>query len=119
VTDDTKIGKTELASPSRRDVVTSAAQVAVTAPTVALLLNAYSKHAFAQIPFYELVDGGGVGRGGDDAPANNENQDVPAHDGIVGHEGSADDSSSTNLDAGNGVGDAISVGSGIFQDDAI
>jgi hypothetical protein len=47
--DETNTGKTELTSPSRRAVVTKAAQVAVTAPAVALLLNAKSKTAFAQI----------------------------------------------------------------------
>ena len=47
--DETNPGKTELAPPSRREVVTKAAQVAVTAPAVALLLNATSKSAFAQI----------------------------------------------------------------------
>ena len=47
--DETNTGKTELAPPSRREVVTKAAQVAVTAPAVALLLNATSKSAFAQI----------------------------------------------------------------------
>jgi len=49
MTDETNSGKTELTSPSRREVVTKAAQVAVTAPAVALLLNATSKSAFAQI----------------------------------------------------------------------
>lgn len=42
----------EFTSPSRRTVVTTAAQVAVTAPAVALLLNATSKSAFAQISPY-------------------------------------------------------------------
>jgi hypothetical protein len=52
MTDETNIGKTELAPPSRRDVVTKAAQVAVTAPAVALLLNASAKSAFAQVSPY-------------------------------------------------------------------
>jgi hypothetical protein len=50
--DETNTGKTELTPPSRRDVVTTAAQVAVTAPAVALLLNASTKSAFAQISPY-------------------------------------------------------------------
>jgi len=50
--DKTIIGKTDPVRPSRRDVVTKATQVAVTAPAVALLLNASSKSAFAQIPCY-------------------------------------------------------------------
>ena len=45
--DETNTDKTELTPPSRRDVVTTAAQVAVTAPAVALLLNASTKSAFA------------------------------------------------------------------------
>ena len=51
--DETNTGKTELAPPSRRAVVTKAAQVAVTAPAVALLLNASAKSAFAQITPYQ------------------------------------------------------------------
>jgi hypothetical protein len=51
--DETNTGKTELTSPSRRAVVTKAAQVAVTAPAVALLLNASAKSAFAQITPYQ------------------------------------------------------------------
>lgn len=50
--DETNTDKTEPASPSRRTVVTTAAQVAVTAPAVALLLNATSKSAFAQVSPY-------------------------------------------------------------------
>jgi len=38
--------------PSRREVVTKAAQVAVTAPAVAVLLNASARNAFAQITPY-------------------------------------------------------------------
>jgi len=51
--DETNTNKTELAPPSRRAVVTKAAQVAVTAPAVALLLNASAKSAFAQISPYQ------------------------------------------------------------------
>jgi hypothetical protein len=50
--DETNTEKTQLAPPSRRAVMTTAAQVAVTAPAVALLLNATSKSAFAQITIY-------------------------------------------------------------------
>jgi hypothetical protein len=50
--DETNTEKTELTPPSRRTVVTTAAQVAVTAPAVALLLNATSKSAFAQVSPY-------------------------------------------------------------------
>jgi hypothetical protein len=51
--DETNIDKTEFTPPSRRAVVTKAAQVAVTAPAVALLLNASTKSAFAQISPYQ------------------------------------------------------------------
>jgi hypothetical protein len=51
--DETNTDKTELSPPSRRAVVTKAAQVAVTAPAVALLLNASAKSAFAQISPYQ------------------------------------------------------------------
>jgi hypothetical protein len=37
---------------SRRDLVKKSAQVAVTAPAVALLLNASTRQAFAQISLY-------------------------------------------------------------------
>jgi hypothetical protein len=50
--DETNTGNPELTPPSRRDVVTTAAQVAVTAPAVAVLLSATSKSAFAQISNY-------------------------------------------------------------------
>src|SRR5215210_8468782 len=53
MTDETNTNKTELTPPSRRAVMTTAAQVAVTAPAVALLLNASTKNAFAQITPYE------------------------------------------------------------------
>ena len=52
MTDDTTSHKTEPNSPSRREVVTKAAQVAVTAPAVAVLLNASTRNAFAQISPY-------------------------------------------------------------------
>jgi len=52
MTDETNIAKIEPTSPSRRALMTKAAQVAVTAPAVALLLNASSKSAFAQITPY-------------------------------------------------------------------
>jgi hypothetical protein len=46
-------GKTELTPLSRRVVVTTAAQVAVTAPAVVLLLDASSKNALAQMSPYQ------------------------------------------------------------------
>ena len=76
MTDETNSGKTELTSPSRREVVTKAAQVAVTAPAVALLLNATSKSAFAQI---------GIGSATtrhilDDFTFGNTEEDIDAHE---------------------------------------
>ena len=52
--DEINAGKVQLTPPSRRAVVTKAAQVAVTAPAVALLLNASAKSAFAQITPYRM-----------------------------------------------------------------
>jgi hypothetical protein len=46
--DETNTGKTELTPPSRRVVVAKAAQVALTAPAVAVMLNSSLKSAFAQ-----------------------------------------------------------------------
>jgi hypothetical protein len=51
--DETNIPGPETTPPSRRDLVKKSAQVAVTAPAVALLLNASTKQAFAQISPYE------------------------------------------------------------------
>ena len=41
---------------SRRDLVKKSAQVAVTAPAVAMLLNASTKQAFAQISPYQATN---------------------------------------------------------------
>jgi len=70
--DETNTNKTELTPPSRRDVVTSAAKVAVTAPAVALLLNASSKSAFAQVNPY-------VNHILDDFTFGNNEEDIDAH----------------------------------------
>ena len=53
MTDETNTNKTEHTPPSRRAVMTTAAQVAVTAPAVTLLLNALTKSAFAAITPYQ------------------------------------------------------------------
>jgi hypothetical protein len=50
MSDEGKIRGTE--TTSRRDLVKKSAQVAVTAPAVAMLLNASTKQAFAQINPY-------------------------------------------------------------------
>ena len=54
-------GKTEVAQVTRRAAIAKAAQVAVTAPAVAVLLNAYTQNAFAQVNPYAAA------RAGDDA----------------------------------------------------
>ena len=72
--DETNPEKTELTPPSRRAVVTTAAQVAVTAPAVALLLNATSKNAFAQITPYS----GSILHILDDFTFGNNEEDVDA-----------------------------------------
>ena len=71
--DEGNIRETE--GTSRRDVVKKSAQVAVTAPAVALLLNASTKPAFAQI---------GAGSASahhilDDFTFGNNEEDIDAH----------------------------------------
>jgi hypothetical protein len=51
MSDESNIRPTEITS--RRDLVKKSAQVAVTAPAVAMLLNASTKQAFAQISPYQ------------------------------------------------------------------
>jgi hypothetical protein len=53
--EDNKDGNAETASKTRRDFVKTSAQVAVTAPAVALLLNATAKPASAQVSVYEAT----------------------------------------------------------------
>jgi len=50
--DENNIPGPEVTPPSRRELVKKSAQVAVTAPAVALLLNASTKQAFAQVSPY-------------------------------------------------------------------
>ncbi len=83
-------GKSEAAPLSRRDVVTKAAQVAVTAPAVAVLLNAYSQNAFAQRTIYSLGDNASLGDNfqslGDDFTSANQTGDDfrPGDDFVAG-----------------------------------
>jgi hypothetical protein len=51
--DETRTNGAEITPQSRRDIVRKAAQVAVTAPAVAVLLNASARNAFAQISPYQ------------------------------------------------------------------
>jgi hypothetical protein len=67
-------GKPEITPPSRREVVTKAAQVAVTAPAVAVLLNASSRNAFAQISPYSASHLGIL----DDFTFGNNEEDIDA-----------------------------------------
>jgi len=48
MSDENNVNGPEITPPSRRELVKKSAQVAVTAPAVALLLNASTKQAFAQ-----------------------------------------------------------------------
>ena len=52
MSDENNINGPEVTPPSRRELVKKSAQVAVTAPAVALLLNASTKQAFAQLNPY-------------------------------------------------------------------
>ena len=92
--DEANTGKTEFASPSRRAVVTKAAQVAVTAPAVALLLNASTKSAFAQISPYQasqnhIPDDFTFGNNAEDIDALalgsnfNQNDGIPSQDNHI------------------------------------
>jgi hypothetical protein len=77
--DETNIAKSEPTSPSRRAVVTRAAQVAVTAPAVALLLNASTKSAFAQCAYFAGVAAAGCGPPIlDDFTFSNSEEDIDA-----------------------------------------
>jgi hypothetical protein len=53
--DENNIPGPEVTPPSRRELVKKSAQVAVTAPAVALLLNASTKQAFAQVSPYSAT----------------------------------------------------------------
>jgi len=52
MSDENNVNGPEITPPSRRELVKKSAQVAVTAPAVALLLNASTKQAFAQVHPY-------------------------------------------------------------------
>jgi hypothetical protein len=54
MSDEANVPGTE--TPSRRDLVKKSAQVAVTAPAVAMLLNASTKQAFAQAIPYNVIN---------------------------------------------------------------
>jgi hypothetical protein len=55
MSDENNVNGPEITPPSRRELVKKSAQVAVTAPAVALLLNASTKQAFAQISPYSAT----------------------------------------------------------------
>ena len=71
--DEANIPGTEDTSPTRRDLVKKSAQVAVTAPAVALLLNASMKQAFA-ISAYQASQAHIL----DDFTSGNTHEDVDA-----------------------------------------
>jgi hypothetical protein len=73
MSDEGKIRGTE--TTSRRDLVKKSAQVAVTAPAVAMLLNASTKQAFAQISPYQATSMHIL----DDFTFGNNEEDIDAH----------------------------------------
>jgi hypothetical protein len=72
--EENNINGPEITPPSRRELVKKSAQVAVTAPAVALLLNASTKQAFAQISPYSAS----VHHILDDFTFGNSNEDIDA-----------------------------------------
>ena len=73
MSDETNLPGTE--STSRRDLVKKSAQVAVTAPAVAMLLNASTKQAFAQAVPYNVIASHIL----DDFTFGNNEEDIDAH----------------------------------------
>lgn len=73
MSDEGKIRGTE--TTSRRELVKKSAQVAVTAPAVAMLLNASTKQAFAQISPYQATSMHIL----DDFTFGNNREDIDAH----------------------------------------
>jgi hypothetical protein len=73
MSDEANIRPTEITS--RRDLVKKSAQVAVTAPAVALLLNASTKQAFAQVSAYSASQLHIL----DDFTTGNTHEDIDAH----------------------------------------
>ena len=73
MSDETNLPGTE--TTSRRDLVKKSAQVAVTAPAVAMLLNASTKQAFAQAIPYNVINAHIL----DDFTFGNNEEDIDAH----------------------------------------
>jgi hypothetical protein len=73
MSDETNLPGTE--TTSRRDLVKKSAQVAVTAPAVAMLLNASTKQAFAQAVPYSVINAHIL----DDFTFGNNEEDIDAH----------------------------------------
>jgi len=73
--DEDNSNKTEATLKSRRDVIKTSVQVAVTAPAVAMLLSASTKQAAAQITPYLCA---GCGHILDDFTFGNEAEDIDA-----------------------------------------
>jgi len=74
MSDEAKMEKTEATRKTRREFVTTSAKVAVTAPAVALLLNATAKPAAASISLYQAQNSHIL----DDFTFGNNNEDVDA-----------------------------------------
>jgi hypothetical protein len=74
MSEEIKIEAAEVTKKTRRDFVRTSAQVAVTAPAVALLLNATAKPAQAQISVYQAT----VSHILDDFTFGNTDEDIDA-----------------------------------------
>jgi hypothetical protein len=72
--DEENVEKVEAAPKSRRDFVKTSAQVAVTAPAVAVLLSASTKRAFAQSAYQASAQ-----HILDDYTFGNDHEDVDVH----------------------------------------
>ena len=73
--DDSVKPETEIEKKTRRDFVKTSAQVAVTAPAVAMLLSATTKPAAAQISAYQARAAHIL----DDFTFGNDKEDIDAH----------------------------------------
>jgi hypothetical protein len=77
MSDDNEVGKQEAASQGRRSFVKTSAQVAVTAPAVAMLLKASTKPAFAAAS-YNSTSSASLHHILDDFTFGNTNEDIDA-----------------------------------------
>jgi hypothetical protein len=116
--EDNKIETTEAATKSRRKFVTTAAQVAVTAPAVGLLLSASVKPAAAQIAAYQanilhILDDFTFGNNDEDIDAAEFGSNFNGTNGQANQDdifipaSSGDDSADTGLPGDNAHGSTV------------